>query len=56
MDEKTELEAYKIRIRENMVTVAATAFIIGMVAIGTGSLNCFWGLLMLLFVNLKSRE
>ncbi len=47
-----EVDIYKLAMRENMVTVLATALCVGMVAIGTGgSLHCFWGLAILLNMN-----
>ena len=53
-----EVDIYQLLIKENMVTVLATALCVGMVAIGTGgSLHCFWGLVILLNMNsVKSKE
>lgn len=49
--EKMEIEAYRLMVRENTATVFATALCVGLVAIGTGSLHCLWGLLILLNIN-----
>jgi hypothetical protein len=50
MNEQAEL--YKMAIKENMVTVVASALCVGCVAIGTGgSLHCFWGLVILINLN-----
>ena len=47
-----QVDIYKLAVKENMVTVLATALCVGMVAIGTGgSLHCFWGLAILLNMN-----
>ena len=47
-----QLDIYKLAVKENMVTVSATALCVGMVAIGTGgSLHCFWALVILLNMN-----
>lgn len=49
--EKMEIEAYRLMVRENTATVLAAALCVGLVAIGTGSLHCLWGLLILLNIN-----
>ena len=52
-----EVDIYQLAIKENMVTVLATALCVGMVAIGTGgSLHCFWGLVILLNMNSFKRK
>ena len=50
MNEQTEI--YKMAMKENMITVVASAICVGAVAIGTGgSLHCFWGLAILINLN-----
>lgn len=51
-----DTEIMKAAIRANMVTVVATALCVGLVAIGTGSLHCFWGLLLLLNIAYVRRD
>ena len=42
-----KIELYKLAVKENMVTVSATALCVGLVALATGgSLHCFWGLVI----------
>lgn len=50
-----DVEVLKAAMRENAITVAAAALCIGLVALGTGSLHCFWGLLLLLNLNIAKR-
>lgn len=52
MDEESDqIKIYKAGMKENIFTVFAAALCIGLVAIGTGSLHCFWGLLLLVNLN-----
>ena len=46
-----QADIYKLAMKENIITVLACAACISLVAIGTGSLHCFWGLLILLNTN-----
>lgn len=47
-----QAEIYKMAMKENMITVIASALCVGAVAIGTGgSLYCFWGLAILVNLN-----
>jgi len=47
-----QAEIYKMGMKENMITVVASALCVGAVAIGTnGSLHCFWGLAILINLN-----
>ncbi len=48
---EAQLEVYKTGVRENIFTVFAAALCVGVVAIGTESLHCLWGLLILLNLN-----
>ncbi len=42
------VEMHRQVMIENIATVTVTALAIAGVAIGTGSLHCFWGLLILI--------
>lgn len=46
-----EREFAKAAFRENCVLYISTALCVGLIALGTHSLHCLWGLLMMLFVN-----
>mgnify|MGYP005994581067 CR=1 FL=1 len=46
MDKQVEL--YKLAMKENIFTVLASAVCVSGVAVGTGSLHCFWGLVILI--------
>lgn len=53
MDEtQAQLELYKAAMRENMVTLICAVACVGLVALGTKSLHCFWGLLILMNLNI----
>lgn len=51
-----QLKVYEAATKENMVTVLATLTCIVGVAFATGSLHCFWGLLILLNLNLPNSK
>ena len=38
-------------IKENIVTLVCTVVLIGLIAIGTGSLHCLWGLALMGNIN-----
>jgi hypothetical protein len=46
-----KLQVYKAAMLENIITVLSSMACIGLVALGTGSLHCFWGLLLLINLN-----
>ena len=47
MNDKTE-KVYRFMIVENSITILACAIAIAGIAIGTNSLHCLWGLLLLI--------
>lgn len=47
-----DAEMYKLAVYENSITLFFTTVTVVGVAVGTGSLHCLWGLLMLLNINL----
>lgn len=54
--EERSIEVYKLMVAENTATVFATALCVGLVAIGTGSLHCLWGLLILLNITFFKKK
>jgi len=51
-DTQNQLDLYKAAIRENMVTVICAVACVVLVAFATKSLHCFWGLLVLMNLNI----
>lgn len=51
-DEELKFKLYKQVIIGNIITVISTTIVIVGVAVGTGSLHCFWGLLILLNIDI----
>jgi predicted cobalt transporter CbtA len=47
-NEDLRLKFFQSIIKENIATVFASALCIGLIALGTNSLHCLWGLLILI--------
>lgn len=50
-DAELQLEVYKLTMKENIFTILATVVCVAAIALGTGSLHCLWGLLILLYLS-----
>lgn len=46
-----DVKVYKAMVINNIATVLAAALCVGLVAVGTGSFHCFWGLVILLNID-----